>query len=210
MLLLQASKAKRGDVGLFRKTPNGIRKFEYQVIRSRRRTYALQITSDGKIIVRAPLYSSQQSIRSFVQTHSDWLDKHLKDAEDALARMKTVQPLSEEELCALAEQAKAVIPERVAYYAGIIGVSYGRITIRNQHTRWGSCSSQGNLNFNCLLMLAPKDVLDSVVVHELCHRKHMDHSPAFYKEVFRVFPEYKKWNRWLKENGSALQARNPR
>ena len=86
-------------------------------------------------------------------------------------------------------------------------MTYGRITIRNQRTRWGSCSVKGNLNFNCLLMLTPPQVLDSVVVHELCHRKEMNHSPAFYEHVLRVFPEYRKWDKWLKENGAAIMAR---
>ena len=66
---------------------------------------------------------------------------------------------------------------------------------------------QSNLNFNCLLMLAPPEVIDSVVVHELCHRKEMNHSPRFYAEVYRVFPEYDKWNKWLKENGGSLLSR---
>ena len=96
-----------------------------------------------------------------------------------------VQPLSEEDMKALADKAVRIIPERVRYYAPLIGVTYGRITIRNQRTRWGSCSAKGNLNFNCLLMLAPPEVLDSVVVHELCHRKEMNHSKQFYEEVRR-------------------------
>ena len=117
------------------------------------------------------------------------------------------QPLSEEDLKALADQAAKTIPERVRYYAPLIGVTYGKITIRNQRTRWGSCSSKGNLNFNCLLMLAPPEVLDSVVVHELCHRKEMNHSKQFYEEVRRVFPEYDKWNGWLKTYGPDLMKR---
>ncbi|MDY3888895.1 MAG: M48 family metallopeptidase, partial [Agathobacter sp.] len=83
------------------------------------------------------------------------------------------------------------IPKRVAYFADIMGVDYGRITIRMQKTRWGSCSSKGNLNFNCLLMLAPPEVIDYVVVHELCHRKEMNHSKAFWREVERVLPDYR-------------------
>ena len=97
----------------------------------------------------------------------------------------------------------------MAYYAPQIGVDYGRITIRCQRTRWGSCSAKGNLNFNCLLMLAPPEVLDSVVVHELCHRREMNHSPRFYALVLRVFPDYHRWDRWLKDNGPALMARIP-
>ena len=83
----------------------------------------------------------------------------------------------------LADKARIFIPERVKYYAEVIGVDYGRITIRCQKTRWGSCSSKGNLNFNCLLMLMPSEVIDYVVVHELCHIKQMNHSKAFWKEV---------------------------
>lgn len=112
-----------------------------------------------------------------------------------------------EELKALTERAKQVFPARAAYYAPLVGVSYGRITVRHQRTRWGSCSSKGNLNFNCLLMLAPPEVIDSVVVHELCHRKEMNHSKRFYAEVLRVFPEYRKWQKWLRMNGRALMRR---
>ena len=89
----------------------------------------------------------------------------------------------------------------------MIGVTYKRITIRKQKSRWGSCSAKGNLNFNCLLMLTPPEVIDSVVVHELCHRKEMNHSQRFYEEVLRVFPEYKQWDRWLKKNGTAILLR---
>ena len=71
---------------------------------------------------------------------------------------------------------------------------------------WGSCTAKGNLNFNCLLMLTPPEVLDSIVVHELCHRKHMNHSAEFYAEVLRVYPDYRKWEKWLKENGKRLIA----
>ena len=101
-------------------------------------------------------------------------------------------------------RAALVIPERVAHFAPLVGVDYGSITIRSQKTRWGSCSSKGNLNFNCLLLLAPPEVLDYVVVHELCHRKQMNHSPRFWAEVGRVLPDYKIRVKWLKENGSRL------
>jgi predicted metal-dependent hydrolase len=107
------------------------------------------------------------------------------------------------------QQARSVFPERTAHYASLLGVTFGRITLRMQRTRWGSCSAKGNLSFNCLLLLAPPEVLDSVVVHELCHRKHMDHSPAFYAEILRVFPDYDRRDRWLKENGPLLLARLP-
>ena len=87
--------------------------------------------------------------------------------------------MSAEELEALADRACQVIPERVRYFAPKVGVDYGMITIRNQKTRWGSCSARGNLNFNCLLMLAPSEVIDYVVVHELCHRKETESFAPF-------------------------------
>ena len=86
-------------------------------------------------------------------------------------------------------------------------MTWGRITIRCQKTRWGSCSAKGNLNFNCLLMLSPPQVQTYVVVHELAHRKHMDHSPAFWAEVETVLPDYRDSVRWLKTNGGKLLSR---
>ena len=115
--------------------------------------------------------------------------------------------MTETELKELAERARRCIPERVRYYAPKVGVDYCSITIRCQKFRWGSCSGRGNLSFNCLLMLTPPEVIDSVVVHELCHRKEMNHSAAFYAHVLRVFPEYRTWRRWLKDNGPVLLLR---
>ena len=114
------------------------------------------------------------------------------------------EKLSIDDIKRLAEEAIAVIPDKVAYYAQKIGVTYGRITIRNQKSRWGSCSAKGNLNFNCLLMLAPEKVLDYVIVHELCHRKEMNHSARFWKEVEQVMPDYKERRIWLKTHGGVL------
>ena len=103
--------------------------------------------------------------------------------------LKNVRTITELELNELINSAMRVIPERVRYYAPIVGVDYGRITIRNQKTRWGSCSSAGNLNFNVALMRVPLEVLDYVVVHELCHRIELNHSKRFWSEVERVLPD---------------------
>lgn len=102
------------------------------------------------------------------------------------------------------QAAAEYIPQRVAYYHQFTGGSYQRISIRAQHTRWGSCSSRGTLSFNWRLMLAPPRVLDYVVVHELCHLNHMDHSRNFWNAVGEVMPDYKKYKKWLKENGAQL------
>ena len=99
---------------------------------------------------------------------------------------------------------------RCERFAPLIGVTYGRIAIRRQRTRWGSCSGKGDLNFNCLLMLAPEPVRDYVVVHELCHRKYMDHSPRFWAEVERVLPDWRERRRWLRDYGGGLLERAER
>lgn len=117
---------------------------------------------------------------------------------------------TEEERQALVKKARPIFLERVAYYAPLMKVSPGRITVRTQKTRWGSCTERGNLNFNALLLLAPPEVLDSVVVHELCHLKYMNHSKYFYFELKRFYPEYKAAQAWLKENGRRLISMLPK
>ncbi len=178
---------------------------DYQLIRSARRSVSLEVRAEG-LVVRAPWLLPKGEIDALVRSKQAWIEKRIS----ALSGAREAEPLSPAQLRGLAGQAKTVIPARVAHYAPLIGVDYGRITIRSQRTRWGSCSDKGNLNFNCLLLLAPPEVLDSVVVHELCHRKHMNHGAAFYAEVLRVFPEYRKWNKWLRENCPALLARLPK
>lgn len=175
---------------------------EYKVIRSNRKTIAIQIDGRG-VVVRAPYYMSDKEIDEIIEKKRDWIEKH-RAAFTEESSAVNFAPFSQEELSKLAEKACEVIPKKVRYYAAKIGVDYGRVTIRSQRTRWGSCSSKGNLNFNCLLMLLPDEVIDSVVVHELCHRKHMNHSAKFYAEVEKHFPEYKRCSKWLKENGGAV------
>ena len=183
---------------------------EYIVIRSRRKTLSMQVKGDGQVEVRAPLWTTDTEIRRFLETHRRWLEKHLQKARALQQAKAGVRKMTGAEIAELKKKAKRVLPERVAYWAPLIGVRPGRIAVRCQKTRWGSCSTKGNLNFNCLLMLAPDGVIDYIVVHELCHLKHMNHSKRFYAEVLRVFPEYRKWDRWLKQNGALLQMRLPK
>lgn len=179
------------------------------IIRSKRKTIAIEIRPSG-IILRAPWRMKNADISAFLKSKEDWIKKHQKKMEERRAVLNEQTPFTAEQMQEFAEKALKIIPERVRYYAPLIGVDYGRITIRNQRTRWGSCSSKGNLNFNCLLVLFPDGVLDSVVVHELCHRKHMNHSAEFYNEILKVFPEYQRCNEWLKENGGLFLGRIPR
>lgn len=179
---------------------------EVTVIKSRRKTIAIQVNSDLSVTVRAPYGVTEKYIEEFLNKNGAWISKQMNEIKVKKKSVESgnVENVTLDKIKALADQALETIPTRVEYFARIIGVTYGNITIRNQKTRWGSCSSKGNLNFNCLLMLAPPEVLDYVVVHELCHRKQMNHSKAFLTEVEKVFPDYKKSIKWLKEEGSQI------
>ncbi len=174
---------------------------EYTIIRSARRTIALQIQPDGQVVVRCPYAMGKDAIDTFVAGKSKWLEKHLKNMQCQ------EPPLLPGQIQALVSRAKEVIPPKVDYYANMLGVDYGKITVRCQQTRWGSCTTKGNLSFNCLLMLAPPTVLDYVVVHELCHRKQMNHSHAFWEEVAKAIPHYTVPRKWLKDNARRLIGR---
>lgn len=179
----------------------------YELIRTDRRTIAVQIKGNGRVIVRAPLRMSRAEIDRFVRSKADWIRRHLEAVRQR--QSQPVQPLTLAQLQQLTSAAQQDIPQRVQRYAAIAGVRVGRITIRCQKTRWGSCSSRGNLNFNCLLMLCPEAVRDYVVVHELCHRRELNHSPRFWSEVERVMPDYAVRRAWLREHGGAIIARLP-
>ena len=178
-----------------------------KIIRSNRRTISLEITTAGEVLVRAPRQMSEMEIRAFVASKSAWLEKHLQKHFEDVDSLQAEGSFTEQEIARMVKLAKQVIPEKVAYYARIMGVTYGRISIRRQKTRWGSCSREGNLNFNCLLMLAPPEVLDYVVVHELSHRLEMNHSARFWAQVTKVIPEYRTPRKWLKEQGGRLMLR---
>lgn len=176
------------------------------VIRSKRKTVDIRVNADLSVTLRVPRFITKKEIEKILEEKEGWIRKH---QEEIIRRKEeyeamNVPKLTSSEIRELADKALKYIPDRVAYFAPIVGVNYGRITIRNQKTRWGSCSSKGNLNFNCLLMLAPPEVIDYVVVHELCHRKQMNHSAAFWKEVAKVLPDYRTSVKWLKTEGGML------
>ena len=177
----------------------------YTILRSSRKTISIVIKPSGEVEVRCPRRCSKREVDAFVVSKEVWIRKHL----EAIAERQQQPILSQQELKNLAEKAAAALPEKVRQIAESMNVTYGRITIRSQRTRWGSCSGRGNLNFNCLLMLAPSEIRDYVVIHELCHRKHMNHSPAFWAEVARVCPAYLQHRKWLKDNGHLLIGRLP-
>ncbi|MCR5291088.1 MAG: M48 family metallopeptidase [Treponema sp.] len=163
----------------------------------------IHVADANKVIVKVPLGTPAFVAENFIHEKNDWIIKQLAKVEKQSKLATSMGPLTEEDIKQIKKKAKQVIPQRVEHYAKMAGISYNRIFIRLQKSRWGSCSVEGNLNFNCLLVLMPQEILDSVVVHELCHRRHMNHSRDFYDEVLRIFPDYKKCNKWLKQNGGA-------
>ena len=177
-----------------------------RLIRARRKTLSIRITQEGNLEIRAPLGMPKGEIEAFLKEKAQWIETHRAKVLAEYAQGQEA-PLDEEEILTLAEQMRRCLPEKLNRHAASMGVTFGRVTIRCQQTRWGSCSSRGNLNFNCLLMLAPEEVLDYVVVHELAHRKQMNHSALFWREVERECPDYKKSLRWLKDKGGALLSR---
>lgn len=178
-----------------------------RILRSDRSTIAIRITDAGEIEVLCPRTATEKELQQVLDRHSRWIQKQVQ-------KVKTMgtkgSPFSEEEIQCMIRLAKKIIPQKAAYFAARLGVTYGRIAIRRQHTKWGSCSSKGNLNFNCTLMKAPEPVLDYVVVHELCHRLEMNHSPAFWKLVEGMIPDHKARRQWLNDHGNELIGRLPR
>ena len=179
----------------------------YIIQKSRRRSISVSVMTDNRVLVKAPYGTSERTVQEFLLSKKDWITKHLEKQNREEEKAVALGVLSDEEIRKIKRQAKKIIPERVEYWAKQIGVTYGRIAIRLQSSRWGSCAQNGNLNFNCLLVLMSQEILDSVVVHELCHRRHMNHSKEFYAEIDRVFPDYKRCNKWLKDNGGVYMKR---
>lgn len=162
----------------------------------------IQVDDFGRITLRVPVSASETDVIRFFESKKKWAESH-----SAKLKGNGEPALTEDEVREMFSAAERIIPGRVKLYAEKLRVSYGKITIRNQVTKWGSCSSAGNLSFNCMLALMPEKVLDSVIVHELCHIRYMNHSTGFYKAVRRIMPEYDVWRGWLRENGSAYMCR---
>lgn len=178
---------------------NSIMKYNPDIIKSNRKTVSIEIRPDGKLTVRAPVRMSYREIEKFVNSKSEWIEKTLAKVN---SRQSTdITPYTQEELESFVKLAKEIIPPRVKYYADILNVEYNGITIRTPKTRWGSCSSKKNLSFSALLTQMPEEIMDSVIVHELCHLKQMNHSKKFYDEILKIMPDYRQREKWLKENG---------
>ena len=168
---------------------------EYEIVYSNRKTITLCIKNES-LVVKAPFGTPVWRIESLVCSHKDWIEKSIKKQSERNAKYDS---LTDENIAQLRKSAKAIIPRKVDYFAKIMGLKYGRITITSAKTRFGSCTSKGNLSFSYRLMLYPEEAIDYVVVHELAHLVEMNHSPRFYKVVESVLSDYKKRKKLLKK-----------
>ncbi len=184
-----------------------IGEYNVEVRRSKRKSAAIKITADMQIVVFVPLYVSDNEIERMVISKSKWIDEHMLKVQSTIDERSKLEKITSEQIKELADQAVEYIPKRVKYYAEKENFVYNKITIKNLVSRWGSCSTKGNLNFNCLLMLTPDYVIDYIVVHELCHLREMNHSEKFWAEVEKIMPDYQRAELWLKQNGGNLISR---
>lgn len=181
-----------------------IGEYNVEVRRSKRKSATIKITADMQIVVFVPLYVSDNEIEKMVISKSKWIDEHMLKVQSTIDERSKLEKITFEQIKELADQAVEYIPKRVKYYAEKENFVYNKITIKNLVSRWGSCSTKGNLNFNCLLMLTPDYVIDYIVVHELCHLREMNHSEKFWAKVEKIMPDYQRAELWLKQNGGNL------
>ena len=168
----------------------------YELIRSRRKTLALEITADCRILVRAPMRLSQARIDAFVESHADWIARHLERQRQRAVQMPPAP--TEGEIEDLKQKARAVLPGKVAFWSQKMGVKPTGIKITTARKRYGSCSGKNSLCFSCFLMNYPEEAIDLVVVHELCHTKVRNHGPDFYALLEQYLPDHKERKKLLK------------
>ena len=170
------------------------------VIRSARKSLGLEVRDANTVLARIPARVSDRELKAFVEAHRDWILEKTAVMAEREANRKTT-PAPPPELLSKSDRMKIQlkIGKRVRHYCEIMGVTVGYVTVKNQKTRWGSCSAKGNVNFNYQLAFLPEELLDYVVIHELAHRRHMDHSEAFWAEVEKYCPDYLERRKQLKE-----------
>ena len=167
----------------------------YELIRSSRRTLALEVTRDGRVLVRAPMRLAQKRIDDFVARHTEWIETHLAVQRQRRENHPEPTPAQREELI---RKAKTILPQKIAYYSGIMELYPTGLTITGAEKRFGSCSAKNRICFSWRLMQYPEEAIDYVVVHELAHIHHKDHSKAFYACVEEVLPDWRERRKLLK------------
>ncbi|MCI8738906.1 MAG: M48 family metallopeptidase [Oscillibacter sp.] len=168
----------------------------YELIRSRRKTLALEITGDCRVVVRAPMRLSEKRIRAFVESHGDWIRQHLERQRQRAAALPP--PPTAEEIAALKARAQKLLPPKIAFWSKKMGVTPTGFRVTAAKHRYGSCSGKNSLCFSCFLMNCPEEAIELVVVHELCHIREKNHGPRFYALLEQYLPDYRERKKLLK------------
>lgn len=168
----------------------------YDIIRSSRRTLALEVTRDCRVLVRAPQFVSRRQIDEFLAQHQSWLEIHL--ARQRQRRIDGPPPRTEAEIAALKARAREVLPPRVAIWSAKMGLIPTGVKITAAKSRYGSCNGRNSLCFSCFLLDQPEAAIDLVVVHELCHIREKNHGPRFYALLEATLPDWRARKKLLR------------
>lgn len=177
----------------------------YKLIRSRRSTLSLAVDENARVTIRAPYYIGLKTIEKFIQEKESWINKKrlsIKKRIENSERFKEL--LNEEALKNIKKRAKDQLLDRLNYLSEKHDYSYSKIRLSGAKTRWGSCSYKNTVSLNWKIMLAPPQVIDYLVVHELVHTKHKNHQRNFWNEVAQIHPTYKEDRKWLRDNAHLL------
>ena len=167
---------------------------EIKIIKSKRKTISLCVDDELNAVVRAPFGVSDKRINEFIHSNKEWLAKAVERKKAQLEKTN----LSEDEIKALIKLAGEIIPKRVEYYSALMNLYPTGIKITRAKKRFGSCNTNNSLCFSCFLMNYPIEAVDYVVVHELAHIKHHNHSKSFYELINHYMPDYKQREKILK------------
>lgn len=186
------------------------RQIPCRLVRSSRRSLAIEVRRrshpEPEVIIRAPQWMKLSDIVQFINAKEQWItEKCREEMVDKSCRNSVDKPdyMTDEWL---RTEGAAIFRRKIEVWADKVQVNYGHVSIKDQKTRWGSCSGKGNLNFNWRLLMMPEPIMDYVIVHELAHRREMNHSPRFWKIVGEYIPDYQERRQWLKENGGRYMA----
>ena len=168
---------------------------EYRLIRKNRKTVSMKLQPDGSVVVTAPVWVSRRRIDDFVHRHVAWVERQRRRLAE---REKWEESLTPDRVALLKMRARAELPPKIAHYAERLGVKPTGFKVTSAAKRFGSCNAKNSLCFSWRLMSYPEAAIDYVVVHELCHILHHDHSRAFYAAVAAVMPDYKQRETLLK------------
>jgi predicted metal-dependent hydrolase len=174
-----------------------------QILFSKRRSVVLQV-KNGQVFLKAPLRTPAKFLQELITKKTSWIKDKIELSQQIYAAKQSKKSISAETLELYKKEFGSYLSEKVYQYANQIGVDFKKISIRKTVSRWGSCTRSGNLSFSIFLWDTPNHVIDYVIIHELCHRRHMNHSKEFWNLVAKHCSEYKLAEKWLKLNGNKV------